>query len=387
MKVACVAVLLLALLAAVSARRSPFGAKPTVLVSNITISPPSYVDPHSFPEIGQICAVGSNVYMSASFSQEYVESYVYQFDVNLNLTYTLNLTSIDAYSFLGYSLFGVATTNSLYVVGNHKVLLVSLANTTNLQVVTVANFTDGTLFHGFPSTDGTQIFVFYNNYTDHTTGFLSLDATTLNVTGYYQVAPPKGFDWDYTPECQASPNNYTAYCQVGYRNYDQTQQLIQMFSLYNFTVEDETTLADYMDTAPLGYEGSCEVWSTYKWYTEDGYYNFNVTGLSPNLDEVWSTLLPSNTVSVDGVVVVGGSVLVSLGQTQAKGVLSGQIYQYDSETGAYQTHYPNNLPYVVKWNYNSTPNPYILSGVNQNLYSIGVATHPEDPNYLVRWEF
>jgi len=363
-----------------------FGANPSINVSNVTLAPPKYISDHSFPQLGQLIAIKNNVYLSVAFDDQYVQSYLYQFDYHLNLTGTLNLTSVDQYAFVGFSLFGVDQTGAIYAVSNHNIALINASNPSSLKIEHVVEFDDGALDHGFPSTDGTQIWVFFNNFTDFSTGWLALNAETLEVNGFFPYFPPPGYQWEYTPECQSSPTNYTAYCQYGIRDEHGVEQYINSFALNNFAVQAKTNLADWMDVAYIGYKGQCEVWSVYQWYF-DGHTAFNVTGLSQDLKQIWSTTLPSNTIGVDGIVLVDDSVLVSLTIQQTKNVLAGQIYQYESEQGSIQQHYPNSLPYVVKFTYNSVPNPYIPYNLDQNLYSIGIATAKGDPNYLVRWEF
>jgi len=366
---------------------SRFGANPSINVSNITLAPPKYVPQHAYGALGQLIAIKNNVYLSVAFDEQYVQSYLYQFDYHLNLTGTLNLTSVDQYAFVGFSLFGVAQTDSIYAISNHNIALINASNPNSLKVELVIEINDGALDHGFPSTDGTEIWVFFNNFTNYATGFLAFDAVTLQTKGFFTYLPPPGYTWDYTPECQSSPNNYTAYCQFGIRNsHGSVEQYIEEFSLSNFAVQAKTNLADWMDVAYIGYQGKCEVWSVYQWYF-DGHVSFNISGFSSSLQALWNTTLPSNTIGVDGIVIVADSVLVSLTIQQSRNVLAGQIYQYSSETGTLMQRYPNSLPYVVKFNYDSVPNPYILYNLDQNLYSVGLATAAGDPNYLVRWEF
>jgi len=361
-------------------RFGPFGNSPSIDVTNITIPIPK----DSAAQFGQIISLGSNVYYSIAYSSDYVQSILYQYDINLNLTGTLNLTSIDQYSFIGYSLFGIATSNTLYLTSNHKIVQV---NATNLQVIKVLNYTDGIISKGFPSSDGTQFWVFYQNNTDFSTGFLAFSSTTLSQTGFFQYKPPAGYDFSFPPDCQSSPNSFVAYCSVGFHNFNGDVYYVQELSLNNFTVNYQSSYSQYIDVAPVGYQGNCEVWTVYGYNNHGNGFAYNITGFSPSLNVIWSTALPTNTQGVDGLVTVGGSVLVSVTIKTTQGIISGQIYQYNSENGNLQQRYNNNSPYVIKFWYDSIPTPYITQSTEQNLFSFGDTTHNGDPDYLVRWEF
>jgi len=330
-------------------------------------------------QMGYLMGIDDQLFMTSSVEylngRNYVwQTYLYEFNLQLELTATLNLTSINPTSPIGskYS-FGNSNNKQLYLFSmgtGPSLFSVAQVDTTSMSVVTVKQF-NGTVWSGFINYEGTEV-IYVTQAGPKGVNALVLNATGLAMLGSFPLNPPQGDQWVSYPSCIASNNDPTvAYCSCELIKGNREAEYIFTLSLTNFrtTANIETSLF-FMEVAYPGISSPADLFVLSNYPVGQNYF-FNLTGYSSDLKQVWQVELPPNTDLVFGMVSVGNSVVVSISPKVFANVVMG----YDSSTGQQNGQWNNTTPYPVSLPYVGVPPPIFESNAVWDLLSVDLASN------------
>jgi len=312
---------------------------------------------------GSLMGIGDNVYMFAAFILPTgTESYLYEFNSDLELTSTLNLTYINSEVAIGYdSTFGNSFNKQIYMLS--QTILVQV-DSVSMQVVNTQTFSEA-LIDGFSNYQGSEV-VYFGSYQNEV-GFMVLSATNLAFINFYALDLPSGYQWAAYPYCRPSNIDQTlAYCSC--------ELIAETYVLYTFSLSLTTfKMLNYIETSGdlvVAYPDSSSTADLFilSDYEASKVYYYNLTGYTSTLQVVWQVELPTNTDAVYSIQSAGNSIIVSIIQTKT---YANVLLEYDSNTGELIGQWQNTTPCDLVFD-DSTPAPFYESNGNWNLIGLGL---------------